>query len=1818
MDICRAYPKFEADQVLTADQLNKLFSYLDLQNRWTRKCFIGAGIACGLRLEINEANSTVFISAGCGLTTHGYQISYPDSICTHYAEYTDPVQYSYFRRNDAQVKLWELLPKGSFDTEDPDNKPIPISFLKDKVALLYLEVRDVDLDTCTGSDCDEKGMESTLCVRFLLIEKSVLDLLIKQNSSTQVEPLYDMYLKKYDLPCLNVGRLHWLGDEDTLLELEDIQLSYAYLLSSGTLLQMEQAFREAYQIYLPLLQDDYAVNPFKSWVPKLNHPLGIQYFYDHIKDLILAYQEFIEYAFDVFVSCCVPENAFPKHLMVRELYPTEDCKPSAYRHYFITAMEPTAGEYKVRKVKSLFKRLVLLSQSFRIPDLKSSLIKITPSHEKETPLGQRSIPYYYDLNKYPQLRSVWNFDLAERCLSDKVLSYHDNECIPVCESKLKRKSFGFLKTVKSTKSIRNSYKELDYFYSKHAEGFLPKKSITNTPLLATLIDKHAQYKNFSRVRFPLDGDLNEFPFYRIEGPLGKDYNEASLEVLQWIKCYNLPIKLMGLKVGKISDDINLTIDCRFEDIELVYLSQREKINCYFNQTLELVRSIKFDAPEDDLEESPVSKVVGRFIDGRRKTPLAGVYYGIQKLKLVGETDTSGVMELSNLPPGKYSLETFFKGYGSKSVKISVKQGKTLKLGDMELFQDALLDEKEIFYKDKTSEKEARRKVEELEFEEKAPFEVKVESGREKEDSGKFPISYRYDEFAGERAGESKYLTTRSAGENIKFTEKGYAAEVAEESPYEIGTIFEDFKISESKDIYTSAKLYLYRNFAKTNVKETDDILDKIYQPLQIVTTLNTLISELKKPLLQFDKTYFTSKYEQLLSQVEKFKDIITGNKYGELFSQTDKENIIRYFNLLRQENCFNQFQSLMEAYDARTNKIQLLHLLSAYSGKTPGMFHVGGCWAGGTYFLIYDNTRRIVLDFALPFICCSDCPPIQFCSGYPVIFKLPQTHFCKTDARLFKFITNYPGGQTVGKGVITDETTGEHFFKPSADDVTAGTILFSYFINEARYDFSVSVADPQVAINYNLIEVDNDAQTATVQFSSDPKEAQEYLWDFGDGDISDNSTSKEPSPVKTYDLSQVTAYTVTLQAKQGQCFAHASHELTFEMCNATFTYREIERSLNSITYQFTHPQASLTRVWEMGDGNTVNELETFTHIYELGEAEQEITVTLTMTQETCSDTKSVTFTIPAYREVTIFMDSYSLCRNGTPAKVTFDPKNGTYTGNGLVVEDGEVHFHPGHPDVVVGSNEITYEFEGEKVSQIVTVSTIEGEFAATVKLINGEAMKADVQFSAPENLDSYSYDLGDGNSSTEPSFLHTYDLNAQTNFDVQVRLINGACDVTQSTSLDLTPCSAEFTYRELTNDGETIVIEYTMLDRNGKLYQLEDELGVVKSSVNIIRRTYKLGGAEREMPVTMRLNKPPCINSFSSMVTIPASIPLNISMEVTQFVWCDKNRYPITISPKGTKGIASGPGVRTEGNEIFFIPALANIGGDVTITFTAENRSASLTVNVKKPTASLEIKSIKKVDNGIYDVAVINNSTDYNLSKWVFTPGGTSLENEPTFRLVEVKPNQPITVTVTVSWDEQCPNTSPVKTFRIPVDIIAIDDLGIRVDRVIDDFNGVRNDTGFIKVFPEDNTLTKNTASVYDKLRTDLSDPDTSKEYVAGLRNQEISETFDPLITKTRDQLSTTILEADAETAQAGYPMLLSQISQVTELVNVMEKDLKDSDPMSNTLNVITQSLAALSESGIEINPDDQLRKVIDTAMEANANKPNTVKSLSRINQLLG
>ncbi|MCA1761359.1 MAG: hypothetical protein LC658_16435, partial [Bacteroidales bacterium] len=293
----------------------------------------------------------------------------------------------------------------------------------------------------------------------LLIGKGDLQTVWDRTNTGKLDAVFP---EKFDLPVVNLQRVLFNPNETHSNDYTDFSKKYA----SAVLVVFDKlvdALSETYDIYRPLLHQSYGeINPFEnepltSKLATLQNflndsdatftaYLGIQYVYDLIQDLILAYNEFKNIAFDL-MSECVPDiSRFPRHLMLGEAIPPSLslCEKSEFRHYFIQPPVYNLQKLLVQRTITLHNRMVLMLESFdlkRINDIGGEAgdesgfpIRITPSMEKTTPLSRRSIPWYYNVNlnssfsTLGNLKDYWNFDIARKCLPESeglILNYDD-------------------------------------------------------------------------------------------------------------------------------------------------------------------------------------------------------------------------------------------------------------------------------------------------------------------------------------------------------------------------------------------------------------------------------------------------------------------------------------------------------------------------------------------------------------------------------------------------------------------------------------------------------------------------------------------------------------------------------------------------------------------------------------------------------------------------------------------------------------------------------------------------------------------------------------------------------------------------------------------------------------------------------------------------------------------------------------------------------------------------------------------------------------------------------------------------------------------------------------------------------------------------------------------------------------------------------------------------------------------------------------------------------------------------------------------------
>lgn len=560
-NLLTSYPIFESNQVLTSSQLNDLVAYLDEQNRLTRAKLIGTGIVCGFDLKFNNAVTPyeLTIFQGMGITSEGYLITEGDCVVRRYRKYTLPpgARYIPFEDPDTTVQdvdLWELL------TDDAPTLPsdvieylnVPGNFVNDKVVLLFLECLEVDLQSCLGKACDENGKSFEMHLRKLLIGKKDMEKIIARSCN----PNASMFPQKYELPEIFMHRLLFSNDSRTPNTTDYFSFSQTYInairaakrpLTTPPIpvyKELFDALRQTYIDFSPILSDQYGSNPFAglptaSWTQYVSgisagpRYLGMQYFYDFMKDLILAYNEFRDVAFDLMSECCTDMDCFPRHLMLGEVIPTGSDLPSRYRNYFTYSPLFNNQKEKLDRAISLFQRMVLMTRTMDIatfnnppktitpPNTLPVPVLITPSNEKRDPLSMRSIPYYYKIHQVEgalgTLERSWNYEYKRKGLFNK--------------------------------------------------GLVP---------LAYGNQNVVQTNDLGPIRTPLYYDTDPYNFFRIEGHMRSKVVPVQAAIEQLKKDFNLPFNVVALRLNGDSYD-EIAKRCNFDDIRTEYGTLRVEL-----------------------------------------------------------------------------------------------------------------------------------------------------------------------------------------------------------------------------------------------------------------------------------------------------------------------------------------------------------------------------------------------------------------------------------------------------------------------------------------------------------------------------------------------------------------------------------------------------------------------------------------------------------------------------------------------------------------------------------------------------------------------------------------------------------------------------------------------------------------------------------------------------------------------------------------------------------------------------------------------------------------------------------------------------------------------------------------------------------------------------------------------------------------------------------------------------------------------------------------------------------------------------------------
>jgi len=429
------YEEFLPDQVLTHKNLNKVVNYFEDQDRLSRIYLIGVGIGCGMDI-VSYSDGEIIIAQGAGITTDGDIIKTETRTFQYYTELTDKAAYALFEGR----KIYEMYEQeGAGLGPSTDEHPLT-SFntnetgtLKDYMVIAYVENYTEDEGLCGGSGCDETGNKVYSNIKFLLTHKNNYNHLI---SGDTIYRSHDV-LSYYDtLPEVCMPRILLTKTNTTSgISIHD-QFKNSFVLKTDLFIGITKII-DSFKHRINFAR--YGVNisqitTYFDTIFNVQQEQFIQYKYDLLKDLVDTYREIRELVLHTRFECVPNVNAFPKHLLLGTL---EEQTRLNKRHSFYPSPTVSKNDKNLLSIRALCIKFFNQLKEYKIPNVATAAIKITPSKSYEFKLSERSIPYYYETKN--ALITNWNPISIQQRKPKNQLGYHVSNLknIPCIQQPLK-------------------------------------------------------------------------------------------------------------------------------------------------------------------------------------------------------------------------------------------------------------------------------------------------------------------------------------------------------------------------------------------------------------------------------------------------------------------------------------------------------------------------------------------------------------------------------------------------------------------------------------------------------------------------------------------------------------------------------------------------------------------------------------------------------------------------------------------------------------------------------------------------------------------------------------------------------------------------------------------------------------------------------------------------------------------------------------------------------------------------------------------------------------------------------------------------------------------------------------------------------------------------------------------------------------------------------------------------------------------------------------------------------------------------------------
>jgi len=1092
MSIVNSFPFFEPDQVLTNKHLNQLFNYLDEQNRLTRCKLLGSGIVCGL--EISHTPDTINITKGCGLTSQGYIILFCDHIGENGYKYIVPFVRPPFP-NDLEL-ISQCGP-------DPSTANIPFYAMQAGRAFaaaagsgIFLLLTQQEFDAIDNKNgiiplSQAPGLDQYAVVLFL----DVNELNLKNCDTNDCNDKGSMMEFTVKPLLVNKKLLGTGGRPDGTgevgfrhIELRRYNVPVKNINSSDDLLNAFVALLDDSTLDRLALDLKVCFDSYKSLLTGISsNPFGNLAALKHNMQFILQFRPiYIQYYYDFIYDLIHALYEF-RH---RALAITSECCGDEMQFPFHLTLGEASVNTNANAVMA-YRQYFIYSPLFdrqdeRTGELRSLLMRMILMYQ-EFLLSEK----LFKLNRQglPEEIKVTPSQYGHHFLSERCIPYYYD---PV------------------TNGNANIPGDLYYYwnFSKTRRGAARMNLSYNAP----------EYSTTDTVLHPLVYDIEWHNFFRVEGHIGLNINTALGRVKSIQQNYNLPFDVVALSADYIGALLRgEDPECIIQDLESDYRVLIAEFICRLHDAYCYISKMSFAAPARNLAadlfttKAKATKATAATKEAEAILPtfateatlavdhpfIAGLVGEFQAAPAYTRGDT-----LNRLcaPPvntiGRFYISTIIRNNGKFGNPIPANAS-----------------------------------------------------------TGSAPLQRHFFEFVDSVESMLQILMTQSLAD-LDTTQFKQA---------------NDRFVNEIHAI-NAAVLLLLRNLEasrKTDDMVLDYLMDLFVDNVQlllhtcILEKLEALRNEYTRRLAQYRLAKNFNYYFKRHGGIEHKAGVPRGGTFVLVYHEERGRRFIDANSVFLNRDLSNvmltRFKELLKPevkMETQEANLKLLTLATQYSD--PALFlrlkdvmkrYLDDCKdippdrktvitgiidqpPAPRQFQLANG--MVIADFYVPYICCSDCPPIAYIINEPASVSIGKKEYCGDDK------TEYPIEVSPDGGVIKIDTKklSEAILVPAA--YTPGVHTITYTVNNKSVTTSFEIVAPPkikrfthkpIQVNQNLVEF---------LLVADMRPGALLTWDYGDGQTKQtNEMTHEYAPTQSPQT-----FKVTLTIVDGPCTVKGSDEVT--------------------------------------------------------------------------------------------------------------------------------------------------------------------------------------------------------------------------------------------------------------------------------------------------------------------------------------------------------------------------------------------------------------------------------------------------------------------------------------------------------------------------------------------------------------------------------------------------------------------------------------------------------------------------------------------------